>query len=416
MSTSFSPNEDATGTDETCRLVVRILIVNNFARITGGADLHCLQLAGGLRARGHEVAFLATADPLNQEDRGQFVPLIVTNATRDQVSGRAALGVAASAFWNTEAARAARSLIVRFRPHVAHLHKLYVQLSVAPVVVAARSGVPIVQTVHDYEFIAASGTDATGGWTDRVEPRAQHRALNTLLYGVKRLVHRPRVSSWIAVSRSTAQIYAASGIDATVIPNFTMMPPRQTPLARFADRRGVLYVGRLSREKGIADVLHLASQAPDLPIVIAGQGPLQSLVIKAAKLRPNLEFAGSLSPAEVGARLSAARLVVMPSLWKEPGPLAALEAMAHGVPIIAYENGGLAEYVTDAGAGVVISPSAETLARTTTELYRDAARWGQLAQRGPEAVRTTHAVDTYIDRLELIYLRAGRRSRRDRNR
>jgi glycosyltransferase involved in cell wall biosynthesis len=382
-------------------------MVNNFARITGGADVHCLQLSEGLRARGHDVAFLATADPRNSEDRGEFVPLTVSNATRDHLTGRGAVGVAARALWNPHAARATQSLIRRFRPDVAHLHKLYVQLSVAPVVIASRSGVPLVQTVHDYEFIAAAATDATGGWLDHVETRAQYKLLNTLVYGVKRRIHRPRVATWIAVSRATAAVYAAAGIETTVLPNFTLKAGGQSPSPRFEDRRGVLYVGRLAEEKGVVHVLELASRAPELPVMIAGQGPLESMVRDIAGCQPNVDYLGNLAAAEVATILRAARIVLIPSLWQEPGPLAALEAMAHGTPIIAYANGGLAEYVGDARAGAVITPEASALVQSTRELYHDRSRWEALARGGPEAVSATHSLELYLDSLEQIYARAA---------
>ena len=64
-----------------------------------------------------------------------------------------------------------RRLIERFRPQVVHAHKLYPQLSGAPVIAAARAKLPIVQTLHDYEFLAASYLDHRGRWIDRDESR-----------------------------------------------------------------------------------------------------------------------------------------------------------------------------------------------------------------------------------------------------
>ena len=60
-------------------------------------------------------------------------------------------------------------LVREFRPDVVHAHKLYPQLSVAPVVVAARHRVPVVQTLHDFELVSASLLDVRGGRLDRDE-------------------------------------------------------------------------------------------------------------------------------------------------------------------------------------------------------------------------------------------------------
>jgi hypothetical protein len=62
---------------------MKILMVNVYGHVTGGADSHCFSLAKALEDRGHEVAFLATESPLNVIDRGGFVPLTVTYETRD---------------------------------------------------------------------------------------------------------------------------------------------------------------------------------------------------------------------------------------------------------------------------------------------------------------------------------------------
>ena len=151
-------------------------------------------------------------------------------------------------------------LIRQFRPDVVHVHKAYVQLSVAPVVVAARHGVPIVQTAHDYEFISASPVDSTGGRWDRNESRFSYRALNSTTMLARRFVHRPRVSRWIAVSRDLARSYREkAGIEMAVIPNFT--EPSGCAGSLLA-RSGVVFVGRLSREKGVEHVLEAARTTP----------------------------------------------------------------------------------------------------------------------------------------------------------
>jgi glycosyltransferase involved in cell wall biosynthesis len=380
---------------------MRIVIANNYARITGGADLHCLELAQGLRERGHEVAFICTADERNIEHTGVFVPTTVTRETRSETSGIGAVRVACYAIWNPNAAAETKELLSSFRPDIVHVHKLYPQLSVAPVVVAGRRGTPIVQTVHDYEFISASSIDDTGSWRDRDEERVAYRGLNTALFGIKRLLHTPHVDRWISVSRSTATAYHEHGIDTTVLPNFT--EPFTGDLPRFEDRKGVLFLGRLAEEKGIRHVLDLPRYLPTLPIVIAGDGPLASAVAQATEGLPNIAYLGKLSGKAVAQQIASARVVVMPSLWREPGPLAALEAMAAGTPLIAYDNGGLAEYVEDAGAGIVVPSSVESMAGAISSIYDDCTRWEGFSARARAAVQRDHTRPLYLDRLEKVY-------------
>jgi glycosyltransferase involved in cell wall biosynthesis len=380
---------------------MRILLINKYARVTGGSDLHCLELASGLRERGHEVRFLSTAGPDNLDREGAFVPRIVSNVTRGDLPPVGAAKVALRSLWNRSAAAAMRHLIDEFGPDVAHFHKLYPQLSVAPVSIASSRGVPVVQTLHDYEFISASPLDDSGGSIDRDESTATYRVLNTALFGVKRFAHVPRVDRWITVSRSTAEAYAERGIEPAVLPNFTR-PFEGRPLA-YEARAGVVFIGRLSPEKGLRHVLALPDLIPDLPIRVAGEGPLVGEVERAATAAPRLAYLGRLDRGSVTELLGSARVVVMPSLWREPGPLSALEAMAAGTPIVAYENGGLAEYVSDARGGIVIPPSVENLAEAVAAAYGDRARWEELSASARHAVEERHTLPVYLDRLERVY-------------
>ena len=164
-------------------------MVNKYAHVTGGADLNCLALAEVLRRRGHQVALLSTASPRNVFSEGEFIAASVTGASREQLGVWSQVEVARRAIWNPSAAAATRRLIASFRPHVVHAHKLYPQLSCAPVIAAARAKVPIVQTLHDYEFLAASYRDHRGRWIDRDETRLSFRALNTATYVLRRRLH-----------------------------------------------------------------------------------------------------------------------------------------------------------------------------------------------------------------------------------
>src|SRR5262249_8081821 len=141
---------------------MKILMVNVYGHMTGGADSHSFTLANLLEDRGHQVAFLATEDPQNVVKRGRFVPLTVAHATRDAMPLLQRASIARTALWNGRAANATHALIDEFQPDLLHVHKLYIQLSVAPVVVASTADVPIVQTLHDYEFISGSAFDHRG--------------------------------------------------------------------------------------------------------------------------------------------------------------------------------------------------------------------------------------------------------------
>ncbi len=335
----------------------------------------------------------------------------MTGRNRDELPLAAKGRVAAKAFWNRAAASAMRRLVETYRPDVVHLHKLYPQLSAAPVAVAARRGVPLVQTLHDYELISANWTDVRGGWVDRTETRFAYRSLNTGLFPFRRAVHTRSVDAFISVSRLVAQVHEAHGIRSEVIPNFVRAHDPEAPPPAFAGRSGIVYVGRLSEEKGVRDVLELARCLPDVRVSIAGSGPLLGEVRARAAELDNLSALGFTDREDVTALVAGARLAVVPSLWQEPGALAPLEAMSLGTPVIAYSNGGLAEYVADTGGGRVVHPDVGALVSTCSDLLDDEAGWNTLSEKALTGVAEQHSPEAYAERLESVYASVARRKR-----
>ena len=146
--------------------------------------------------------------------------------------------------------------------------------------IAAATGVPVVQTLHDYEFLAADGRDPLGGPLDRSDPMRAARALNTALFQVKTRLHKPKVTRWLAISDFVHHAHRRVGIDAEVLPHFVTPPSGGT--RGFDERVGACFVGRLAPEKGIAELLELAALLPEVPFAIAGMGPLEHVVRSAA--------------------------------------------------------------------------------------------------------------------------------------
>jgi glycosyltransferase involved in cell wall biosynthesis len=354
------------------------------------------------------VQFLSTRSCSNIDRQGAFVKCSVTNVVRDDLRPHRRIAAAAKAFWNQEAAAAMETILARFRPDLVHAHKLYPQLSVSPLVVARRRDVPVVQTLHDYEFLSASTCDARGGWLDRKETRFSYRLLNSATFPLRRLVHSRCVSEWISVSPFVARLYLRAGIKSTVIPNF-VEDGGDHAVPEFSDRAGVVFVGRLVEEKGILDVLQLARQMKEVSVTVVGDGPLRQAAAAAAEAQPNLVLLGAVDGARVRAVLRNARVAVMPSRWHEPGPLVALEAMSVGTPVAAYAQGGMEDYIRMSGGGQVVDPDVKKLVSACRQLYEDETLWGRASARGRAAIETTHSAKVYAQSLEDVYDRARSR-------
>ena len=378
---------------------MRVLLVNKHAHVTGGADQHVLLLRAALEKHGVTVALLSSEGG----DADYQIPCTVTHSTRESLQPTTKASVALQALWNRRAAQLTRQALSDFQPDVVHAHKLYPQLSVAPITVARTAGVPIVQTVHDYEFISANPLDHTGGRRDRMESRSSYRLLNDLMFLVRRQLHMPSVMSWIAVSEAVATMHSARGITCSVVPNFVPHSATGSPTTR----DGILFVGRLTEEKGVRHVIALARRLPRLAVSIAGWGPLTPVVESACRELPNLRFAGRVAPDALPDIFARALVTVIPSLWEEPGALSVLESMAVGTPLVVYRRGGAAEYVENARAGLVVEPDPARLEAGVRALLDDSALWERCSSSARESVATTHSAASHVRRLTAIYDRAS---------
>jgi glycosyltransferase involved in cell wall biosynthesis len=279
-------------------------------------------------------------------------------------------------------------------------------LSVAPVVIAARAGVPLVQTLHDYELISANAYDDSGHWVDTDEARFDYRLLNTATFQVRWWLQRPRINEYVAISEFVAEAHRRRGIESTVIPNATT----EASAARDRGaRHGVFFAGKLIGPKGVKDLVDVAEAARELRVFVAGDGPLRKSVQRAAEHIPNLVYLGFLSQEDVEDRLKSSVAALMPSSWAEPSGLVALEAMAVGTPVVTYRRGGLGEMIQDAQAGFAVPPDrgVDGLVEACRTLARDSAAWHAASSAGRQAVGTRFSLDTWVERIEAVYRRAA---------
>ena len=167
------------------------------------------------------------------------------------------------------------------------------------------------------------------------------------------------------------------------------------PRSAAADGEYALVASRLSREKGV-DVALDACERAGLALVVAGDGP-EAAALR-ARAGDRVRFVGHVPPAEVAALRARAALAIVPSRCSEVMPLAAVEAMAAGVPVVATAMGGLPELVGDPAA--LAPPDDPTeLAAAALARYGDAAA----GEAGLRRVRELSAPAAVAARLAAVY-------------
>ncbi len=289
---------------------------------------------------------------------------------------------------------------------VVHAHNLNPSFGWRALAAARAAGARTVLHLHNYRLVCANGICFTrGADCTRCHGRntAPGVALNcrggsraeAAVYGAALARWQPEVAAHadrIVVPSAFAlrrlrELGAPVG-DAVVVPS---VQRAFAPRSRAAGGEFVLFAGRVAEEKGVFDAID-ACAAAGLKLIVAGDGP----ALDAVRAR-GVEAPGRLDPAALDALRARAAVAIVPSRYEEILPLAALEAMAAGLPVVATRAGGLAETVPAEGLAPVGDIPA--LAARLSALHGDA----EAGERALAAVRDRCAPAAVADRLRSVY-------------
>ncbi len=155
---------------------------------------------------------------------------------------------------------------------------------------------------------------------------------------------------------------------------------------RQSEGRKIVYVGRLIREKGVADLLQALKSLPGTETLIVGDGPDRQRLEGLAAGMP-VTFVGQVQPTQVSEFMQQARLLVLPSHIGDGLPNVILEAMACGVPVVATNTAGIPDLVRHGETGFLFAPGhIEQLVIYIQQLLTDDLLWQRLAKRSVDAV------------------------------
>jgi glycosyltransferase involved in cell wall biosynthesis len=391
---------------------MRVLLVSDFyPPAPGGLEAHVRRLAHGLRRAGHTVAGVAGGPAGAPVDDGG-VAVHYPGLALDRLPG--AFRDSARRFhppWPDHTFRRGVSRVLdRFGPDVVHAHG-WCQFSAAA---AATSRVPVVVTLHDYGVrcpkrnLLRGDTECTRGRGVRClhcrgdEQGTMKRAVLSSALGrtVPRLA--TQADRFIAVSEHVARRFRETTADpelVTVIPNFLDLPDEP---ATEPSGSQVLYVGPAIRHKGLSVLLRALEQVPSglaEPVVVG---------VPAARGAPTaVRYAGRLTGEPLWQRFRSAAVVVVPSIWPEPCPTVALEALAFGRPVVASRIGGLPDLVADGSNGLLVPPGdPNALATAITTLLGDRSRLKAMAAAA-YASAALFATKAVVGRIEAVYADAA---------
>lgn len=171
---------------------------------------------------------------------------------------------------------------------------------------------------------------------------------------------------------------------------------------RAEDNDQLVFVGRVDTGKGVEELV-AAAVATGQPLTVIGDGVLREPL---AATYPQVQFTGWKEPDQIGPLLARARAVVMPSQFREPFGLVAVEASRSGLPVVLSDTAFLAPEIAGNGLGWACDTrDAESFARTLAQvrdLPKDQIR--AMSERGfSRKVPLAHTPDSWVDALVALY-------------
>jgi glycosyltransferase involved in cell wall biosynthesis len=335
---------------------VRILLVSDWMSNAGGSEAYITGLQRWLVEAGDDARLLTCGGDGNAASD-------IRAFGTDNVVAQSVLQL-----YNPFAVAAVRRAVREFRPDAALVSQFVYHLS--PLVLSALGSVPTVVSIMDYKVVCPIGSKLLPDGRICREPAGTICRRKACVGTVRWLRDQPRYALVRAALRKSRRILCASGwmqaelarngIESECLP-IPVEPPPSSFVREPAEQPTFVYVGRLSREKGL-DVLvaafaQLLSRFPLSRLRIVGDGPLREEVrhlVTSHALGDTVHFTGRLAPAGVESMLRDAWALVAPSTWAEPYGLVAAEAILRGVPVVASSDGGFAETVQQRVSGLLV--------------------------------------------------------------
>lgn len=385
---------------------MRIIVAHNFYQQPGGEDQVFADEIRLLQNAGHEVHRFTLHN--------------------DAVRSYSRIGLARATLWNRLAATELGRLASSVRAEVVHFHNTFPLMSPAAYGAARAAGAAVVQTLHNYRLLCPGANFFRDGrtceaclskrfaWPGVVHGCYRGSRAATAVAAAMLAAHRIRgtwthdVDAYIALTQFARGKLIAGGLPPERIfvkPNFVDPAPQP------GEGRGgyALFVGRLSAEKGVANLLAAWRRlGGTVPLKIAGDGPLADQVRAAAESDRSLDWLGSQSLEKVHQLLGDASFLVCASACYEGLPKTIVEAYAKGTPVLAPRLGAMAEVVDHGRTGLHFEPGdAASLAAQAQSLAADASRREQMRREARAEFEVRYGAPQNYDMLMNIYRRAA---------
>lgn len=388
---------------------MRILFVNHKAGFYGGVEQNVAHTSKGLLNKGHEC-FLAygSHSDIQQEYVDSFTGHMLCNEIHSE---------------NKATGTKFQQIIETFKPDIIYLHKLDSIDCCLPWL----GRLPIIRMMHDHDLCCPRRhkyfvhnnrvCHQPAGWrcyADLAFLEPKHSKSGGIKFTsignkLKEMQQNKKLDRIIVGSQFMYDELNMNGFDSdriSVLP--PCVPNKKINTSQLPENKQLLYVGQLIHGKGVDLLLNaLTHVTENFSCTIAGTGNAEQSLKTLAKsigLSERVNFAGWISNASLTKYYNNARIAVVPSRWPEPFGMVGLEAMLHGRPVVAFDVGGIHDWLQHDKNGILIpEQDVKKMGQAINTLLSDDSLTARLAKGAAETVLTRFNFKNYIDELESLF-------------
>lgn len=394
---------------------MKVLFANKFFYLNGGSERVFFQERDIFQSKNIEIIDFSMQSPRNffSPDADFFVSNIDFNEVKNPFQK---LTAAMNFIHSNEAVKKIKQLSEKYNPDLAHFHNIYHQLTPSVIPAFKKKGVKTVLTLHDGKLICPTYlmlnhdkpcNECNG--TDFWKPLANHCTGswgNELLLSIEAYWHKffktyDYIDIFISPSQFLADLVSKRIPDkkVRVVKNGIDLNEYSSSIE---DDNYAVYAGRLSKEKGIETLLNAYTKLKKtIPLKIAGNGPLADYL---KQKYPEVEFLGHLDSTEMKNLLKKCSFAVVPSECYENCPMAVLETMAFGKPVIGSRTGGIPEQIDHGKNGLLFKMGDSfDLAECMNQLITKLPLRKELGRNARLKIEKEYSLESHCDALLEIY-------------
>ena len=407
---------------------MKILLVNNHFSNSGGAELYTLNLGNLLQKNGHEVFYFATDKKPYFEENYKYAEYFPEYIEYQDLSNIQLIKKAFAPFYNKEAEEKMELMLERIRPDIVHINCIFFKLTPSILKPCYKRNIPVIITTHGPQLICPSVKMMYKSelfCKDKlcIYGNPMYCIINKCCDGslikstglaaefIYRRIHGlyNKISHYISPSQVLANLTIESGVDknkVTCINNFVKDELFEI-IPTYNKGDYFLFVGRLSREKGVSELLEAMTRLPkEIKLKIAGIGPEGNELKKMKKelALSNVEFLGFMVGEELELLYKNCIATILPCNWFENFPTSVIESFVYAKPVIGTRIGGIPEMVEDYKTGLTFElKNIEEMAAKIKEIYDNDELTLEMGKNAREKAENKYSPNLYYEKLIKIY-------------